>query len=56
MDNKYTLLELKEKEVINIYDGSRLGFIDDIEVDIYNGKLLRFIVLGRLNFWVIRKR
>ncbi len=36
--------ELKEKEVINISDGARLGYICDIEVDLYIGRLVAVII------------
>ncbi|MBE6551824.1 MAG: YlmC/YmxH family sporulation protein [Ruminococcaceae bacterium] len=36
--------ELKEKEVINISDGARLGFICDIEADLYTGRIIAVII------------
>ena len=36
--------DLRDKEVINICDGRRLGYVDDVEVDIVNGRLIAIIV------------
>ena len=44
------LCELKCKEVINICDGARLGFIFDIDMDPESGKIFSFIVKGRALF------
>ena len=38
--------ELRRKEVIDVNTGERLGYIDDIEVDITSGKAERFIIYG----------
>ena len=34
--------DLQYKEVINISNGSRLGYVSDIEFDIHSGKILSF--------------
>lgn len=38
------LIELKQKEVINIKDGLRYGFVNDIEFNIETGKIEYIIV------------
>ena len=38
------LSEMKEKEVINIRNGARLGFIYDFEIDLEKGKVIAAIV------------
>ena len=38
--------DLKQKEVINIADGSRLGFVADIEFDQKSGKIEAIIIPG----------
>lgn len=38
--------ELNRKEVINIRDGVRLGFVSDVEVDIKTGHVVAVIVQG----------
>lgn len=40
------LCELREKEVVNICDGKRLGCIVDVEFDICSGKMEKFIIPG----------
>lgn len=41
------LSELQLKEVIAVKDGSRLGFIDDLEIDPDNGQIIAIIVAAR---------
>ena len=38
--------ELCRKEVIDIVSGSRLGFIDDIEIDIEKGSVKSLVIYG----------
>jgi len=38
--------DLKQKEVINISDGCRLGFVADIEFDLKTGKIEAIIIPG----------
>ncbi|MCI8464948.1 MAG: YlmC/YmxH family sporulation protein [Lachnospiraceae bacterium] len=40
------LCELRMKEVINICDGKRLGFITDVEFDCRSGCIISFIIPG----------
>ena len=42
---------LKCKEVVNICDGARLGFVPDVEVDIKNGRIVAIIVPGPCKFF-----
>ncbi len=39
------LTDLKKREVINIIDGSRLGFVRDVEID-KDGKIKAIIIPG----------
>lgn len=41
------ITELREKEVININDGSRLGCVGDIELDTCTGQLVSIVIFGR---------
>ncbi len=50
-----TLDELKNKEVINVCDGHRLGFVIDGQLDAVSGKLISVIVPGECNFLGISK-
>ncbi len=36
---------LKDKEVINICDGKRLGYINDVEINVCSGCIVAIIVL-----------
>lgn len=38
--------ELKTKEVINVTDGARLGFVSDVEIDLSDGRLTAIVVPG----------
>ena len=38
--------DLREKEVINIRDGARLGLIDDVEVNLEKGRIESLILPG----------
>ena len=40
------LSEMREKEVINIRDGAKIGFIYDFEIDLQNGRVMAIIVPG----------
>lgn len=42
----YTFSELKNKEVIHVGDGERLGFVSDIEIDTVTGRVLSISVPG----------
>ena len=41
-----SVCELKNKEVINICDGTRLGFVSDVELDLDCGTVIALIVPG----------
>ena len=40
------LSEMKQKEVINIKDCSRLGFVGDVDIDICTGRVTALIIQG----------
>lgn len=40
------ICELKQREVINVKDCKRLGFVGDVDFDTAREKCLRFIVPG----------
>ncbi len=46
-----TFSEFRCKEVINIADGSRLGYVGDTEMDTECGKVLAIIVPGPCRFF-----
>ncbi|WRS26429.1 YlmC/YmxH family sporulation protein [Oscillospiraceae bacterium MB08-C2-2] len=41
------ITDLRYKEVINVRDGSCLGFVSDIEVDTVTAKVVSLIIFGR---------
>ena len=41
------LQELRKKEVINLNNGFRIGFVDDLEVDTKNARVISLVVYGR---------
>ncbi|MGI6254385.1 MAG: YlmC/YmxH family sporulation protein [Acutalibacter sp.] len=42
---------LRDKEVINVKDGGRMGFVGDVEVDVQEAKLTAVVVCGRLRLF-----
>lgn len=45
------ICDLRQKEVINVKDCKRLGFVGDVDFDIYTGTLLAIIVPGPGCLW-----
>lgn len=45
------LSELKYKEIIDVSDGTRFGFVGDVEVDWSEGRVRSLVVPGRLHFF-----
>ena len=41
------MFDMRQKEVINICDGARLGFVADVEIDEECGKIIKIIVPGQ---------
>lgn len=48
--------ELKQKEVINICDASRLGYVCDVELDFASGCIKAVILPERLRFFPFRQK
>lgn len=46
-------LDFKHKEVINIIDGKRLGFVQDVTADLKTGTITEIIVPGNTKFFNI---
>ena len=40
------MYELRQKEVINLSDGARYGFVSDLEINIEEGKIITMVVPG----------
>ena len=45
------LAELRYKEIINVNDGHRLGFVSDLEFDAASGRVTALIVPGPCRFF-----
>lgn len=43
--------DLRNKEVINMKDGTRLGFVSDVEIDTHTAALTAVVVYGRLRLF-----
>ena len=43
--------DLQKKEVINITDGKRLGFVYDVEIDLETGRIGSIIIPGGYRFF-----
>ncbi|BED92251.1 MAG: YlmC/YmxH family sporulation protein [Candidatus Improbicoccus pseudotrichonymphae] len=50
------IADLRKKEVINVRDGLRIGFVGDIEIDLCNARLVSIIIYGHLKFFGILGR
>ncbi len=48
--------ELRQKEVININDASRLGYVSDVEVSLEKGEIEAIIVPGKLKVFHFGKQ
>ena len=48
--------ELRNKEIINVSDGSRMGYVCDVEFDLETGRLTALIVPRKTGFWGIFAR
>ena len=42
------MAQLRYKEVVSVSDGSRFGFVGDMEVDLDTGRVTALVVPGRL--------
>ena len=43
--------DFRQKEVINIKDGSRLGYVDDVEFEVASGQIIAIIIYGQSRFF-----
>ena len=48
--NKSKTDDFREKEVINIADGKRLGYVSEIEFDVCDGKITAIVVSNSCGF------
>jgi YlmC/YmxH family sporulation protein len=45
------LSDLRLREIVNATDGQRLGFLEDVEIDVDNGAVKGILVPGKNGFW-----
>ena len=45
------IAELRYKEVISVEDGSRYGYVGDMEIDLESGQVRALVVPGRRRFF-----
>lgn len=43
--------DLRHKDVVNIRDGTCLGCVNDVEVDVCSARIIAIIIYGRLKFF-----
>lgn len=43
--------DMRDKEVINIKTGCKLGYVCDVEIDTCTAKVLAIVIWGRLRFF-----
>ena len=48
---KSRIADLRCKEIINVTDGSRYGYVGDVEVDLDSGRVCALVVPGRLRLF-----
>lgn len=41
---------IKDKEVVNIHNGRKMGIVNDVEIDFEKGKILSIVILGSNKF------
>ena len=46
-----SIADMRNKEVINLQDGTRLGFAGDVEIDTENARLTAIIIYDRARFF-----
>ncbi len=45
------IADMRNKEVVNVKDGSKLGYVDDVEFDTSNAELTALVVYGKAKFF-----
>ncbi len=45
------VFDLGCKEVINLYDGARLGYVGDVEIETESGRVTALVIPGRLRLF-----
>lgn len=45
------IADMRHKEVVNVRDGTKLGYIDDVEFDTTTAELTALVVYGKARFF-----
>ena len=45
------IYDLRRKEVINIKNGLRIGFVSDVDIDLCSAKIVSIIIYGKLKLF-----
>lgn len=45
------IADMRHKEVINTKDGTRIGYVCDVEIDTVTARVLSLVIYGRLRFF-----
>lgn len=45
------IFDMGYKEVINLCDGARLGYVNDVEIDMKEGRVTALVIPGRLRLF-----
>ena len=51
MGKYFRIYELGQKEVINLSNGARLGYVRDVEIDAETGHVRSMVIPGKLRFF-----
>lgn len=51
MEKICRILDMGYKEVIDLRDGARLGYVGDVEIDTETGRVQSVVIPGRLRFF-----
>ncbi len=47
------IVDMKNKEVISVKDGCKIGCVNDVEVDVTSARIISIVVYGKLKFFGI---
>ena len=50
------VFDMGYKEVINLYDGARLGYVGDVDIELESGRVTALIIPGRLRLFGLQGR
>ncbi len=50
------LSDLRRKEVVDLQNGEKLGFVDDFELETETASVLSLVLLGRERLWGLLRR